>query len=167
MRLMIAVVLAVLFLSPVATAQEKPVTAPEKPATDQFFDKKYDPTANPFRQLDAAKEQAAKEGKRILLDIGGEWCIWCHRLDDLFRSNTDLADLVTKNYVVMKVNVSMDNKNEVFMAQYPKVAGYPHLFILDADGKMVHSQDSGQLEEGKGHSKEKVAEFLKKWAKKS
>jgi thiol:disulfide interchange protein len=167
MRFIPFVFVTLLLVAPGLLAQEKAATTEQKPeATTEFFDRKYDPTANPFRQLDAAKEQAAKEGKRILLDVGGEWCIWCHRLDDLFRANKDLADLVKKNYVVMKVNVSIDNKNEIFMAQFPKVAGYPHLFILDAEGKVVHSQDSGQLEEGKGHSKEKVAEFLKKWLKK-
>lgn len=168
MRFMTAVLLFILFVPPNALAQDKVTSGdPQPAATAEFFDRKYDPTANPFRQLDAAKEQAAKEGKRILLDVGGEWCIWCHRLDDLFRANKDLTELVNKHYVVMKVNVSIDNKNEIFMAQFPKVAGYPHLFVLDAAGKVVHSQDSGQLEEGKGHSREKVAEFLKKWVRKS
>lgn len=166
MRPITMLLFTLLLARPIAQAQEKAPSAEPTAPTSEFFDRKYDPTANPFRQLDAAKEQAAKEGKRILLDVGGEWCIWCHRLDDLFRANKDLTDLVKKNYVVMKVNVSIDNKNEIFMAQFPKVAGYPHLFVLDADGKVIHSQDSGQLEEGKGHSKEKVAEFLKKWAKK-
>lgn len=168
MRLITLLFLSILCVRPSINAQEKTASG-DLPSADtaQFFDRKYDPTANPFRQLDAAKEKAAKEGKFILLDVGGEWCIWCHRLDDLFRANNDLSDLVNKHYVVMKVNVSIDNKNEIFMAQFPKVAGYPHLFVLDAAGKVVHSQDSGQLEEGKGHSKDKVAEFLKKWAKKS
>jgi thiol:disulfide interchange protein len=157
MRITSPIVCAFLFLVPVAPAQDK------APAAVEFHDIKYDPAANPFRQLDIAKEEAAKSGKRILLDIGGEWCIWCHRMDDLFRTNKDLSDLVIKNYLVVKINVSMDNKNEIFMAQFPKVAGYPHLYVLEADGKLVHSQDTGQLEEGKGHSKEKVAEFLRKW----
>lgn len=165
MQQFVRVCLFVALFIPLAVAQEKPDAAKETPASSEFFDRKYDPAVNPFRQLDAAKEQAAKEGKRILVDVGGEWCIWCHRLDDLFRANKDLAEQVTKHYVLMKVNVSMDNKNEIFMAQFPKVAGYPHLFVLEADGRLVHSQDSGQLEEGKGHSKEKVADFLKKWRK--
>ncbi|MEK6650706.1 MAG: thioredoxin family protein [Bacteroidota bacterium] len=159
MRIVSGIMLAFLLLVLVAPAQDK------APATAEFYDIKYDAAANPFRQLDAAKEEAAKSGKRILLDIGGEWCIWCHRMDDLFRANKDLSELLTKNYVIAKINVSMENKNEIFMAQFPKVAGYPHLYVLEADGKLVHSQDTGQLEEGKDHSKEKVTEFLKKWRK--
>lgn len=135
-------------------------------STAAFFNTKYNPKADPFRQLDSAKVEAAKTGRQILLDVGGEWCIWCHRMDDLFRANPDLADLLTKHYVILKINMSMDNKNEVFLAQFPKIDGYPHLFVLDAAGKLVQSQNTGDLEEGKGHSKEKMAEFLKKWAKK-
>lgn len=167
MRTVTALFAMMLFVVPGMVAQDRPATDEATSGTTaEFYDQKYDPAANPFRQLDAAKEQAAREGKRILLDVGGEWCVWCHRLDDLFRGNKDLADMVNRNYVVIKVNVSLDNKNEIFMAQFPKVAGYPHLFVLEANGKLAHSQDSGDLEEGNGHSKGKVAEFLKKWAKK-
>lgn len=135
-------------------------------STSAFYNTKYNPKADPFRQLDSAKAEAAKTGRQILLDVGGEWCIWCHRMDDLFRANKDLAELLTQHYVIVKINMSMDNKNEVFLAQFPKIDGYPHLFVLDASGKVVQSQNTGDLEEGKGHSKEKMAEFLKKWAKK-
>ncbi|NTV74345.1 MAG: thioredoxin, partial [Holophaga sp.] len=38
-----------------------------------------------------------------------------------------------------------------------------HLFVLDADGKVLHSQDTGVLEEGKGYSREKVTAFLTAW----
>jgi hypothetical protein len=34
----------------------------------------YDPKRNPAKDLEAATVQAAKENKRILLVVGGEWC---------------------------------------------------------------------------------------------
>jgi len=139
--------------------------ADQADSTSAFYNTQYDPAADPSLQLAGAKIKAAETDRRILLDIGGEWCIWCHRMDDLFRANKDLADLLTKHYVIVKINVSKGNENTAFMAQFPKVAGYPHLFVLDANGELVHSQETGQLEEGKGHSREKMAEFLRKWAK--
>ena len=42
--------------------------------------------------------------------------------------------------------------------------GYPVFVILDANGKRIHTQDSGLLEEDKGYSKRKVSTFLKGWA---
>jgi len=70
------------------------------------------------------------------------------------------------NFVVVKVNYSKENKNEKFLSQYPKVSGYPHLFVLEGDGKFLHSQDTGALESSDHHDRDKVFDFLKKWAPK-
>ncbi|BDQ03700.1 hypothetical protein [Ignavibacterium sp.] len=37
--------------------------------------KKFDPTRNPEQDLKNAIEYAQKTNKRIILDVGGEWCI--------------------------------------------------------------------------------------------
>jgi thioredoxin-related protein len=131
---------------------------------DPFFETPYDEAVDPFAQLNAAKRVAMDEDKLILLDVGGEWCICCHRLDDFFKENPEVAAYLTANYVPVKINYSVDNKNETFLATLPPIEGYPHIFVLDAKGALVHSQNTGDLEEGKGHSKEKIMAFLKKWA---
>ena len=41
--------------------------------------------------------------------------------------------------------------------------GYPVLVVLDGDGKVIHIQDSGLLEEGESYNQKKVLEFFKKW----
>ncbi len=69
-----------------------------------------------------------------------------------------------QNYVVLKINYSKENKNAAFLAQFPKIAGYPHLFVLNTKGKLLHSQNTGDLESGKQHDREKVFAFLKQWA---
>ncbi len=149
--LLLAVVLAAAV--PPASAQE---AAPGR--------KKFDPARDAAKDIEQAIQLAAASGRRVLLDVGGEWCVWCHRLDQLFIDNPDLAAFLEKNYVVVKVNWSKENKNEEVLSRYPKVAGYPHLFVLEADGSLLHSQDTAALEEGKGHSKQKVMAFLEEWA---
>lgn len=128
---------------------------------------KFDPERDPAEDLIIAVKEANQSNRRILLDIGGEWCIWCHRLDEIIETNNDLKDYLHKNYVVLKINVSKENKNEEFLKIYPAVEGYPHLFVLDKDGKFLHSQNTGDLEAGKGHDKNKILAFLKKWSGKS
>jgi len=66
--------------------------------------------------------------------------------------------------VVLKVNYSDENENKDFLGKYPKIRGYPHLFVLDSDGKLLHSQGTAELEEGKGYNEQKVMAFLSKWA---
>jgi hypothetical protein len=36
------------------------------------------PARDPVDDLDTAKVEAQRAGKRIVLDVGGEWCSWCH-----------------------------------------------------------------------------------------
>ncbi|WP_290663267.1 thioredoxin family protein [Ignavibacterium sp.] len=127
--------------------------------------KKFDPARNPEQDLKNAVEYAQKTNKRILLDVGGEWCIWCHRIDSFVESHTGIKEFLNKNFVVVKVNYSKENKNEKFLSSYPEIPGFPHFFVLDSDGKLLHSQDTGKLEKGNDYDEEKFMEFLKKWAK--
>ena len=127
---------------------------------------KFNPQRDADKDLQSAIALAEKTNRRILLDVGGEWCIWCHRLDSLFVANKDLSGYLHDNYVVLKINYSKENKNEKFLSKYPEVQGYPHLFVLERDGTFLHSQDTGELESGKHHDRDKVFKFLKKWAPK-
>ena len=49
------------------------------------------------------------------------------------------------------------------LSKFPKINGYPHLFVLDKTGKLIHSQDTGLLETGPDHDPAKVIPFLRKW----
>jgi len=126
----------------------------------------FDPKADPGADLGTATAIATKNHQNILLDVGGEWCIWCRRLDKFFLDNADVSGFLHNNYVVVKVNYSKENENKKFLANYPTIPGYPHIFILDNTGKLLHSEDTGQLESGDHHDHDKVFAFLKEWAPK-
>ena len=125
---------------------------------------KFDPERNPAEDLKDAIKKSKALNKRILLDVGGEWCVWCHRLDKFFEDNPDINNFLKENFVVVKINYSPENKNEEFLSKYPKAAGYPHLFVLSKKGKLLHSQNTGDLEKDKGYDSDKVMAFLQKWA---
>lgn len=142
---------------------QKQAEVPDTPLWSPLekFDEKRDAAAD----IRHAVAEAKRSGRRVLLDVGGEWCVWCHRLDSLFVKNPDLNEYLHANFVVVKVNWSKNNKNEEVLSKYPRVAGYPHLFVLDETGRLLHSQDTSELEEGKGHSREKMFAFLRTWAR--
>jgi thioredoxin-related protein len=125
---------------------------------------KFDPGRDAAGDIRLAITEAGRSGKRILLDVGGEWCIWCRKLDSFFVEQKDVAKYLHENYVVVKVNFSKENENEKVLSTYPKIEGYPHIFVLDSEGKLLHSQDTGALESGKHHDHDKVLAFLKRWA---
>jgi len=125
---------------------------------------KYDPKADPSADLAKAMAEAKSGNKRILIEVGGEWCGWCHRMHAFFDQNEPLRKFRDDNFVVLQVNFSEENRNEKFLAKYPKIEGYPHIFVLDANGKLLHSQNTGDLEQGKGYNLEMFNAFLKRWA---
>lgn len=124
----------------------------------------YDPKRDPNEDIQSAVEKVKGSGKRILLQVGGDWCGWCHLMSKYFNENEKVAKSLTDGYVIVKVNYSPENQNKEFLGKYPSIRGYPHLFVLDSDGKLLHSQGTAELEEGKGYNEEKVLGFLGKWA---
>jgi len=125
----------------------------------------YDPKANPQSDLSIAIKKAKKSNKKILLEVGGDWCPWCKKLNKLFNENKEIANLLNKYFIVLKVNYSKENKNQEFLSKYPKIEGYPHIFILNKNGELLHSQNTGDLESGDHHDPDKVIKFLKEWSK--
>jgi thioredoxin-related protein len=126
---------------------------------------KYDPKADPKADFQAALARASKDGRNVLMDVGGEWCGWCHRMDKFIAEHEELRTLIEKNYLLVKVNFSEENKNERFLGQYPAIEGYPHIFVFDASGKLLISKSTGDLEEGKSYNLTRFVEFLKQFAR--
>ncbi len=154
-------VVAVIFVSLACAAQTAaPPTSGKKfvPVTQ------FDPKRDAARDVAAAVAEAGRTGKNVIVDIGGAWCVWCTYFDRFFEENVQIRDFRDQNFVVVKVNFSKENKNEKVISSYGKVPGYPHLFILDGKGKLLYSQDTSKLEQGKGYSPAAVATMLHDWA---
>ncbi|HET8573573.1 MAG TPA: thioredoxin family protein [Edaphocola sp.] len=126
----------------------------------------YNPKADARADIKNATAQAEKEHKNVMLQIGGNWCIWCTRFHNLIETNDSLNKLMSENYVYLPVNYDQNNKNSPLWAElgFPQRFGFPVFVILDKEGKIIHIQNSAYLEEGKGHSPGKVAQFLKNWS---
>ncbi|MCH7827823.1 MAG: thioredoxin family protein [Bacteroidetes bacterium] len=105
--------------------------------------KKFDPSRDAAKDIDLVILEAKRTNRRILLDVGGEWCIWCHRLDTMFIKNPKVDKYLNDHFVVVKLNYSKENKNEKVLSRYPKFPGFPHIFILDKDGKFLKSKKHG------------------------
>jgi thiol:disulfide interchange protein len=127
----------------------------------------YDESADGSKQIADALALAGKDGKRVLLQFGANWCGWCHKLHSLCATDKDIAARLKSDFVVVLIDVNKGHNSEVD-AKYghPTKFGLPVLVILDADGKQLTTKDSGELEEGNHHSPAKVLAFLDKWSPK-
>lgn len=145
------IILAILFSFTAVNAQETK--------------KLYDPTLDGMKQIKDAVALAAKEGKHVLIQFGGNWCSWCIKFDAFCKADTSITKIVDANYIPVKLSFDQTNKNDEANAYLgnPTRFGFPVFIILDAKGKVIHIQDSSLLEESSGYSKQKVSGFFSQW----
>ncbi|MEJ5317147.1 MAG: thioredoxin family protein [Tenuifilum sp.] len=125
----------------------------------------YNPNADAKAEIAAAINKAKQENKHVFIQIGGNWCPWCVKLHNFMNADSTISEILTKNYVVVKVNYSKENKNLDVLKKLekPQRFGFPVLVILNSNGNRIHTQDSGLLESGDGYDRKKVLNFLKNW----
>lgn len=126
----------------------------------------YNPEADAKKDIENAVVQAKANDKHILIQIGGNWCGWCKLFHDLTTTDEELKAYIAENFEVVHLNYSKENQNLDVLEtlEFPQRFGFPVFVVLDGNGKKIHTQSSGYLEEGKGHSKKLVMEFLQSWS---
>lgn len=131
----------------------------------------YDPKADGDKQIADALKRAAADNKRVLIQFGANWCIWCHLLHDLFENDKEIAKTLLNEYELVLVDIDKVNNvrhNEAVNARYgdPIKHGVPVLVVLDSAGKQLTTQLSEPMEEGDHYNRDKVFAFLKEWSPK-
>lgn len=93
---------------------------------------------------EAAKKQAAKEKKDLLIDFtGSDWCVWCKRLKAEVFDHEEFSKGVADKYVLVELDFPRDQAriDGKIMARNQKLAklyairGYPTIILADAKGR--------------------------------
>jgi thioredoxin-related protein len=123
----------------------------------------YDPARDSAADLATAMTRASAENKRILMIVGGEWCVWCHYLENYLQANDDVRAAFAQSFVILKIDYSREHPNTAFLGQYPRSAGYPDFFVLDAGGALLAQQNTSELEDGRSYHRERMLAFAQRW----
>ena len=108
----------------------------------------------------------ARQGKRVLIEVGTDECVdppagW------LAHSDAQVAGMLGSLFIHMRVPPEALGQEGTFLSRLPRPEGVPHLYILDEEGGLLVSQETGALESGQGHDRGKVLDFLTQWAPES
>lgn len=135
--------------------------------------KVYNEDINPLEQIDQAVVKAKANGKFVVCQVGGNWCIWCLRFADFITNDTAISKVINDNFEYIHVNYNPRKSNgeekekqaAALMKRLDNCGrfGFPVFVILDETGQVIHIQDSSFLEEGQGYNQEKVLRFFKNW----
>lgn len=142
--------------APASAPASRKAAAPKKPVYDEQADVRAD--------LSAAVARAAADHKRVLVVLGGNWCHWCLKLDDLCKKDAKIAKQLRYEYEVVKADSKRFEAASDLVpgaAEGAQKGGYPFLAVLDGAGKVVALQETGPLEvDGNRHDPAKVLAFL-------
>jgi thioredoxin-related protein len=129
----------------------------------------YNPYANVEKDISKAVAKAKMEKKNVLIQVGGNWCIWCYKFNSFVQLDSTLKRTINNNFIVYHLNYSKENRNLEYMRKLgnPQRFGFPVFVILDESGNRLHTQDSSLLEKGNGYDFDKVRSFLENWSPKA
>ena len=158
-KILTITLLAMALFCVTANAQTEATSAPKKVYNEQI---------NPLEQIDQAILQAKAEGKFVICQVGGNWCPWCLRFADFITNDSTINSVIEQNFVYIHVNYHPRKAGEVGKALMKRLNnagrfGFPVLVVLDEEGRIIHIQDSGLLEEDKSYNQKKVLTFFKQW----
>lgn len=126
------------------------------------------PTEDPFAEksdaevtaaLAAAKDQARREGKRVLLEFVAPWCSDCREVARLSREEP-AASVLREKYVVVPVNVGRFDRNKALLREHD-VKEIAALVVLDAEGKRIAKTTLEPITKKQGLSPEDLAVWLR------
>lgn len=133
----------------------------------------YDESINPDAQITEAISKASADGKFVVAQLGGNWCKWCIRFAKFVENDAEIKKLVEDNFEFIHINYNPRDPEATSDQAATKAAlmrlgnpvrfGFPVLVVLDSEGNVIHTQDSGFLESGEGYDKEKVTRFFESW----
>lgn len=127
----------------------------------------YDEKADANVQVDRAFAKAKKSGKRVLIDLGGNWCPDCLVLAN-FLQLPEMRRFMDSHYEVMMVDVGRFDRNLQVPARFgfkTRLKGVPSLLIATPDGKLVNRDDVFATTNARGMTPQSLADYLVKYAK--
>jgi thiol:disulfide interchange protein len=124
----------------------------------------YSSTADPKADIAAALKQAKAQKKRVILDFGGDWCGDCQVLD-IYMHQSPNAELLSRHFIVVHVDIGRMDHNVDVATKYkvPIQKGVPAMAVLDANGKLLYSQENKEFENMRNMRSSDVTEFLNRW----
>jgi len=121
----------------------------------------YDETADARAELQHALATAAAKKRPVLVIFGANWCPDCRALDASLKTGAN-AELMAKEFVIVKVDVGRFDRNLPLAEQYgnPTKKGIPAAVVLSPAGQLLYATRAGELSNARRMSDTGVHDFF-------
>jgi hypothetical protein len=126
----------------------------------------YNEAANADAMVAAAFARAQKSHKRVLIDLGGNWCVDCIVLANFVRL-PEIRRFMEAHYEEVLVDVGRFDRNLQIPARFgitERLKGVPALLIATPDGKLVNGDNIFATAEAHSMTPQAIAAYLAKYA---
>lgn len=125
------------------------------------------PAGDAAKDIDAALATARKDGKRVLIDFGADWCPDCRVLGTLFEQ-PDVKALADAHFHVVRVDVGRRDKNADLVEKFHATSNdwIPAVVVLDGAGTTVATTDQ-KVRLTRRTTSTELAALLAQWAPQS
>jgi thiol-disulfide isomerase/thioredoxin len=117
--------------------------------------------------VDAAFARAKKSHKRVLIDLGGNWCPDCLVLANLMQL-PEMKKFLAAHFEVVLIDVGRFDKNLDVPARFgitSRLEGVPSVIVAEPDGKFVNPGRISALSDARHLSPQTIADWLAGWSK--
>lgn len=124
--------------------------------------------ANVFRErtedevnvaLAAAKEQARRENKRVLLEFVAPWCTDCREVAKI-AAQEPAASVLREKYVLVPVNVGRFDRHKALLKEH-QIKVIAAMVVIDPDGRHVAKTTLEPITKKDALTPEELAEWLR------
>ncbi|MCA6230612.1 MAG: thioredoxin family protein [Phenylobacterium sp.] len=127
----------------------------------------YDEAADADAVVDRARTQARRQGKRLLIDLGGNWCPDC-RILAATMALPELDRFMKAHFVTVMVDVGRFDRNLQIPARYgvtSRLPGVPALMVIDPKSdRLLNPGNFSALSNARGMSPQALADWIAGWA---
>jgi thiol:disulfide interchange protein len=141
----------------IAVASMSDLSVPDHP---------YDESADANAVVDAAFARAKLTHKRVMLDLGGNWCGDCRVLAGIMEIPA-MKRYLAEHYELVSVDVGRFNKNLQVPARFgftERLVGVPTVLVANTDGSLVNKNDVFALADARHMTPQSIADWLAQWA---
>lgn len=129
--------------------------------------KPYDEGADADAAVAAAFARARAAHKRVLIDLGGNWCPDCIVLAN-FLELPEMRRFMDAHYEVVAVDVGRFDRNLQIPARFgfsKRLDGVPTVLIAEPDGKLVNGGHVFAFTDARHMTPKGLADYLAFWAR--
>jgi len=127
----------------------------------------YDASADANADVNAAFARARAGHKRVLIDLGGNWCADC-RILAAVMALPEVRSFLDAHYIIVDVDVGHFDRNLQIPARFgitKRLEGVPSILVADPDGTLVDKGHVSALADARSMTPQALADWLALWTK--